>query len=491
MNEQQREKFRLWLDSYIPSALNKEFFPLVEPYVLVRYVVREGAGYSHFMCKSVTAGNHRQVNTAISSTFGNPLRMLRELRTLPDYREMSRSLIHLIQEYQWQTVRCQDCGSTSDLSANRIGEIYCDECFEDTFECPQCGELTSRTDFNEDWNRCHSCYEDQIRICNYCEQETSDYDTCAGDYLCPDCFTEHTASCYACGGRFYTDDLEWSEERQQYYCNECEGERIILPYSTNVCHVMCKNSYGIMPKDMILFGVELETIIKTRGMRLTDEYDGEEPTDERYQRVLSRMKDSLGHFCILKHDGSLPSTGVEIVTLPMSIDTHRKEWTPFLDNLPKGLVSWEGERCGVHVHISRRPLGILRIGKMIVFLNDPLNKTLIKTIAGRYGNHFAEAKQKKITDVMSGGERYEMLNLCNQDTVELRIFRGTLNKLHFLADLEFADALVRFCGEASMRSLTQSNFLEYMASHRKDYPNLSKFISSKKLNEVVSNEGER
>jgi hypothetical protein len=81
-------------------------------------------------------------------------------------------------------------------------------------------------------------------------------------------------------------------------------------------------------------------------------------------------------------------------------------------------------------------------------------------------------------------DRHEAINLMNKETVEFRIFKGTLKPQSFFKALEFCDALLHFCllGNNSI-SYCKSvpNFIKYVEENRKDYPHLWAFICAKWL----------
>jgi hypothetical protein len=241
-----------------------------------------------------------------------------------------------------------------------------------------------------------------------------------------------------------------------------------------VVEVLHCQRYGEEAKDRIYFGIELELEVSstTRGEHL-------------FTEATTRILDALGRdFIILKTDGSLGEGGVEINTLPCTLKVQKEKWEGFFANKPSGLTSWKNHRCGIHIHITRQPLGMLTIGKMTVFLNDPKNAVFIRQIAGRYDASYSKVKPKKITD-LAGEDRYEMLNLTSSKTVEMRIFKGTLNKRHFLADVEFAHALVHFCRTTSIRFLDTAKFMQFLRMNRKDYLNLYAFSCKEEKGEDV------
>lgn len=355
---------------------------------------------------------------------------------------------------------------------NEGGEFFCEEHYlpADHF-CIHCDRWARRWDART--HRCEDCYRRLVVVCCMCGDETDDAQTYNRQYYCPTCYEEHFFTCHCCGETVHEDDVSFYSGDHPY-CRECIVDSHIKPYNANVLSCLGKDYVGKFPKDRILMGVELET-----------EAEGNFPD------TVHRLAETVGDFCIFKRDGSLSDEGIEIVSLPATLTTHKELWDKFFNRLPQGLVSWTGENCGMHVHVSRKPLGMLRIGKMIVFLNDKNNRSLVTQIAGRYGNDYCVPKQKSITQV-EGEDRYEMLNLLPTDTVEFRIFRGTLNREHFYANLEFVDSLVRFCGRESIRRINKECYLEYVRKNRKEYPYLVDFLRKRDLTSTtISNEGER
>lgn len=75
-------------------------------------------------------------------------------------------------------------------------------------------------------------------------------------------------------------------------------------------------------------------------------------------------------------------------------------------------------------------------------------------------------------------DHYAALNLKTQkDTFEFRLFRFSMNEQHFFASMEFVDAIIDFCTQASIRDLTATEFLRwYEASRRRMYINLTQWL---------------
>src|SRR5205823_613619 len=131
------------------------------------------------------------------------------------------------------------------------------------------------------------------------------------------------------------------------------------------------------------------------------------------------------------------------------------------------------ENTGLHIHMSRNWFSSLDLGKALTFMNSDKNRPHIIKIAGRDQNHHTTFETKKATDIFRPIGRYEALNLTNSKTVEMRVFKGTMNLEHILADVEFAHALATWVKEASMRQVESwQDFYSFVLTHRKDYQHL-------------------
>jgi hypothetical protein len=72
-------------------------------------------------------------------------------------------------------------------------------------------------------------------------------------------------------------------------------------------------------------------------------------------------------------------------------------------------------------------------------------------------------------------ERYQPLNTNNRDTIEIRIFRGTLNDETVLGTLEMCHALARFANSVPITKVYDTSpeqFLSFIAGDVKKYPNV-------------------
>jgi len=125
--------------------------------------------------------------------------------------------------------------------------------------------------------------------------------------------------------------------------------------------------------------------IRSYNHKVEDELGFEETTHTRfgieleYENVTKdHVFNNLKGHALPKSDGSIRS-GVEVVTKPACIATHKTALTPFFTNVTTKRAS----NTGMHIHIERAKLSEYQIGFIQEFLNHPdlLKKNIV--IAGR------------------------------------------------------------------------------------------------------------
>jgi hypothetical protein len=261
----------------------------------------------------------------------------------------------------------------------------------------------------------------------------------------------------------------------------------ICSYNTNVLHLR----KGFLHTDReyegdrtLYLGVELEV-------------EARHSDHKTVCQVAATTQSSVWDFAILKSDGSLAPHGFEIVSVPATKNMHVPSrwnkntslWDNFFDHAAPKLRAWSGTngRCGMHVHLSRRAISHFTLGRMLTFVNDRLNRDFIELVAGRSSNSYSQMSPDKKILGLHGyyrpESRYEAINLANDNTYELRIFRGNVKKAGFMKNVEFSHALVMFCRQASIRDLTPDAFMDWMEqpAQRAEYPFLTAWMVTQQL----------
>lgn len=349
----------------------------------------------------------------------------------------------------WTCVGCDDIGSDSDSNYVVDGEdLYCASCIDHCYYCDRCDEWSTEcgnhiSDIGADWcDGCASCY---ATWCDTCDQYTADG--------CDDC----------------ADNDE----------NDYSGNRVIHDYSYRPDVVF----HSTKSDDKLFFGFELEMELGDRREAAIFAANALEPDDIAY----------------LKNDGSLDN-GFELVTHPMSFEYLMNEdnSVELWDTIEKlrsnhGARSYNTSTCGFHIHISRT--GFNGGAHMHKFLNLVYsNKALFTKLAGRSSDNWAKfddvhqsrmvlsedangernmrlvnlprAFKDKITHGVST-DRYSAVNTRNSATLELRIFKGTMDKSALKAHLQLAHAAVEYTRTLSVAdvrngALEATAFLEYI-----------------------------
>ena len=347
---------------------------------------------------------------------------------------------------------CKHCGTTVELSDCEYldGEFYCRHCLDDmTIVCENCGERVLRGESVEE------------RICQTCYDE---------DYCRCDC----------CGHLMHNDDANYYNGYT--YCDDCYSDR----------HHEFIEEYDYKPTPIFYgsgqphYGVELE--IDSGG-----EYDS---SAEDFGKIANKNNTHL----YFKHDGSLED-GLEIVSHPATLEYHLHNipWEEVMKRARElKYLSHTAQTCGLHIHINRAALGETveeqenTIGRIVYFFEKHWDQILrfsrrtegqANRWAARYGCSTVNPKEslKGAKDSCLG--RYTAVNLANQFTVELRIFRGTLRYETFVATLQFVDKLCHDAIELSdeqFQTMTWNDF----ASSVKDMPELMEYLKIRGL-EVV------
>jgi hypothetical protein len=215
----------------------------------------------------------------------------------------------------------------------------------------------------------------------------------------------------------------------------------------------------------------------------------------------------------LKSDGSL-NNGFEIVTHPMSHDFFKNEATDLWSVLGdlrsrQGMrvKSWDTKTCGLHIHISRT--GFSGGAHMHRFLNLVYsNPDFYSTLAGRTSDQWAkftdiyrkdykrDSNGERIWDMDNGydvttkrtfmhklntdynSDRYSAVNTNNAATLEMRIFRGSVNGDTIKSQLDLAHASVEYTRTLTVQdvregALSADNFMWYVFQNEALYPELS------------------
>lgn len=357
---------------------------------------------------------------------------------------------------------CSECGAhiNEGSTFSFDGKLFCEECFNKiTTVCDNCGERIYKAHAEGDscYTLCHHCYEYSYTTCEDC-------------------------------GRLIHNENAFYEDGEDYpYCRECFEKLNDTPIK----------NYSYKPEPIfygsgnLFYGVELEL-----------DKGGE---NHENARQLIEIANSQNERIYTKHDGSIHD-GFEVVSHPMSLDYHinSMNWnTIFEKAVSLGYRSHQTQTCGYHIHVSRAAFGKTYeeqeevIGRIVFFVEKHWNE-LVKFSRRNLDNlnHWA-AKYATISDTTNETYqkakekcqgRYVAVNLENPNTIEFRMFRGTLRYKTFIATLQLVDEII-YCAvnmtDSGVEEMCWSEFVQRILPNK---PELVEYLKEKRLyvNEVTT-----
>lgn len=352
---------------------------------------------------------------------------------------------------------------------------------EKIHNCDNCGnEIHGEAIEFDGRTLCERCFNSETVICEHCgERIWRENNVGTSDFpLCSYCYDAHYTTCERCGRIIHEDDAHYIDD--EAYCDncyECESGRVIRDYSYKPTPIF----YG---KGKQFFGVELEID------------DGGRSDDNA--KILLDIANVADEKIYIKYDGSLDD-GMEIVTHPMTLDYHKEQmpWEGIMrEAIWLGYKSHKTGTCGLHVHVNRDTFGKTReeqddaISRVLYFVEHHWNELLkfsrrteaqMNQWAARYGY---KNSPKEILDDAKKEEkgRYTCVNITNWNTVEFRMFRGTLKYNTLIATLELVNMICNIavnCDDKKLAKLSWSDFVTTL--NQADCAELITYLKERRL----------
>jgi hypothetical protein len=408
------------------------------------------------------------------------------------------------------TSECAVCSTdidVDDVIHTEYDSIVCNDCVQICQRCDSIGSVDDCFMTVDDETWCEACTDRRAYFCDSCEERNSygtSHVTDRGEDWCEGCL----------------NNTYWCDDCDEYNADGCDrcsedtdsnGNRVIHDYTYRpdaIFHSTDKN-------ERLFFGLEIEV----------------EGWDSKSDSAMHAYQLESMDLAYLKNDGSL-NNGFEIVTHPMSHDFFKNEasdfWSVLEDLRSKNGVrvkSWDTRTCGLHIHISRT--GFSGGAHMHRFLNLVYsNPTFYSTLAGRTSDQWAkftdiyqreykrDADGNRIEAAPSSGmiyevetkrtfkhkldtnrhsDRYSAVNTNNQATLEMRIFRGSVNGETVKAQIDLAHASVEYTRTLTVQdvregALSADNLMWYVFQNEALYPELSARIDKLVVGLVRQNE---
>jgi len=247
-------------------------------------------------------------------------------------------------------------------------------------------------------------------------------------------------------------------------------------------HFKTFRKYGNFPSNLTL-GFENE-IVYNPG------YNSK--LDQRIGAVIKRYP-----YLYLKEECS--NNGVELNSHPFNWN-----WFQFNQHFIQSVASLSNpvnfrtnNHCGFHIHLVRKFFNKKHLTKMVKFFYSPEHDKFLFKISKRNRRAFEEYSNTNISCNVIGddcvfkeiacmklndfdeffGSKLSILNLAYKKTIEIRMFKGTVNPVLFQAYLEFAVAVTLFTKITSYNDITIKNFRKYVKKNIRKYFNLYRLIS--------------
>lgn len=181
----------------------------------------------------------------------------------------------------------------------------------------------------------------------------------------------------------------------------------------------------------------------------------------------------------VKADGSISGSGfkAELVTHPMSF-THLMGKSSWINSI-NGNKFKDSDDNGVHIHISRTSFTDNKHYGLFYFLLHDMHK-VSTYVGGRPLTNYCAlspvgrifTKENKDTIV---GNRSVYINERNDNTVELRFFKGTTDATKLKAYVQYAESLIKYSRYKSKR-VTANGWFQYISKKPNKYAELLKVL---------------
>lgn len=431
-------------------------------------------------------------------------------------KEREDKIMELKEKGEYEEVVCSHCGcvlveGVDEIFTNPNGEPMCEECFEtNCFTCEDCGDICWKEEGCQVYDSddepfkmiCEICkFNGSYAECERCGHLVQEDDSISDGYttICRTCERRYDYhACYECGSISTEDEMQYYNG--DWYCPDC------VPDEDSSSSKYVKN-YGYKPypnflseqkvpseRNALFMGVELEIDKGERPCACAEELAEIETYDDEFY---------------MKHDGSLEDVGIEIVSHPATLSYHlnRFQWKEVFSTAKKfGYKSHDAGTCGLHVHVSRAYLAAdengvtsedreeLNTAKIILFVEKHWDEMVRFSRRDSVQlNRWAKCPESTITPEDEIGnikdklynltyDRYQAVNLCNSNTIEFRLFRGTLNLNTFKATLEFVQLLCDYCKEHNLKEVLDSSWDDLISW--REYPELATYLEERKMGSV-------
>lgn len=387
----------------------------------------------------------------------NSFKTIRRIPTIAMLRPLNRNSVKA------------ECDDVSTLTVTNFYDTICDNCYNKLLnyglikKCTKCGStfvvtpeylryykqyLRSRNQptsavSERNINICPVCLQLSKITCTHCGNQIDilhdKYATINGDILCSSCMSKRYTYSPITGYSYKPTPIFW----------DCKGNTSIKSYATP------------QQKGVLYLGVELEM------ESITDN------ASKDAHKVWGEFYDNSDTFYI-KHDGSL-SNGMELVTHPMTLEYHHRvfPWIHMLKQLmyTLSITSQNSHNCGLHIHASKDAITTKGLINIALFFNENIDDITVFSRRGGVSSYAQTipniipmvqegAPTDRILNTLSNEGRYTAVNYSLSNTLEFRVFKGTLDITALYSALEFVELLIKYCNIHTHEEVMNSSFID-------------------------------
>jgi len=411
------------------------------------------------------------------------------------------------------TKPCEKCGAkvrtlrSVNLTTGFLN--VCNNCLDDYRICRVCGTYHTKYNSRLDNFVCSNCESSVVR-CSCGSLVASDRisEWTDGTTCCANCTS--TVTCAYCNKEAmckYADDM--------YICVEhwdiCKDLPRVGGYGHTRANEFNKSASDSKQHKLFL-GIENEFQINISRTKFPI------ATIPVRRRILTKEVNALFPTAACKRDGSLNllysrrnyDVGVEVAWQPMTfnyIKDNADLFKQMFSNIVKGLHKTMPQ-AGMHIHLSKDAFTPFHFLKFTNFFYMQEKAPFLIAIAGRHPNHYARVratasmnglkvgerhtgKRLAYADIATGGlarntkvdvktrqrstfygDRYDVVNITNTGTYEVRIFKAARTYSEFMSRVEFIHSIYMYTKDVSHKAMSIDDYFSFVERNAKVYSEL-------------------
>lgn len=269
---------------------------------------------------------------------------------------------------------------------------------------------------------------------------------------------DNPPSCSSCGEVDDTPDVEqppdWSGSVHAMMCSYCIDESSSYDGSHDDDDAIHSWNYTPELRFRTVDGTYSDWQIRTTPDLAATPFLGLEIETSANAQFSSIVTGAPPDVMYGKSDSSIGgSNPVEIVTHPATLDWFNDHfpWQVLSDMAKSGAKSYRDASCGIHIHVSAAAFTAPHMFRFLAF--HYRNPSTAQAIGQRGSVNYCSWSKwletrpniiKYATKRQKPSDRYMAVNLTNDETIELRYFRGNLNPARVRKNLQWVQAVYEY-----------------------------------------------